>query len=337
MRRMSRQIFMVIVLLMSVLPAIPPATYATSSIPKLCFAQTGQCIDEPFQSYWQQNGGLPVFGYPITAPREELNRDTGQRYLTQWFERARFEYHPKNRAPYHVLLGRLGDDQLVKQGINASSAPREAGPKPGCLWFAVTGYNVCDQAAGIGFKRYWLSQGLLDPQLDAYQRSLALFGYPLTEPRVVTNASGDRVLTQWFERARFEYHPNKPPQFKVLLGLMGTELYGKFAPPTPCRTDLAISPVNVGRTPSFCIAWVDRFADEQRFLIVLKYLPGGEELRYITPPNTTQLYVPVSDNLIDPPDPRCAQRRGFSIEVVAIRPTAASSVGSMAGDGACDG
>lgn len=36
-----------------------------------------------------------------------------------------------------------------------------------------------------------------------------------------TNASGDTVLTQWFERARFEWHPNNPDQFKVLLGLLG--------------------------------------------------------------------------------------------------------------------
>ncbi len=32
------------------------------------------------------------------------------------------------------------------------------------------------------------------------------------------------MLTQWFERARFEYHPSKPPEFKVLLGLLGDEM-----------------------------------------------------------------------------------------------------------------
>ncbi len=29
-------------------------------------------------------------------------------YETQWFERARFEFHPNNPDPYKVLLGRLG-------------------------------------------------------------------------------------------------------------------------------------------------------------------------------------------------------------------------------------
>src|SRR3712207_8635843 len=49
-----------------------------------------------------------VFGYPLTAAATEVNRDTGQPYLTQWFERNRFELHTENQAPYDVLLGRLG-------------------------------------------------------------------------------------------------------------------------------------------------------------------------------------------------------------------------------------
>jgi len=30
----------------------------------------------------------------------------------QWFERARFEYHPNNPNPYKVLLGRLAADRV---------------------------------------------------------------------------------------------------------------------------------------------------------------------------------------------------------------------------------
>jgi hypothetical protein len=32
----------------------------------------------------------------------------GTTVLAQWFERARFEWHPDNPAAYRVLLGRLG-------------------------------------------------------------------------------------------------------------------------------------------------------------------------------------------------------------------------------------
>ncbi len=206
-----------------VLLALVPARSATAADER-CFPETGQCLSGRFREFWEQNGGLAVFGYPITRARQEPNRDTGRLYLTQWFERNRFELHPENRAPYDVLLGRLGDDRLLQQGVAWQELRRESGRTRDCLWFPQTGHNVCDQAAGVGFKSYWQSHGLADPRLGVHERSLALFGLPLTEPRVETNASGDRVLTQVFERGRFEYHPNKPAEFKVLLGLVGTEL-----------------------------------------------------------------------------------------------------------------
>ena len=55
---------------------------------------------------------LALFGYPISEPQMEQGAD-GTMYLTQWFERARFEYHPGNAAPYTVLLGRLGAEMLT--------------------------------------------------------------------------------------------------------------------------------------------------------------------------------------------------------------------------------
>jgi hypothetical protein len=39
-----------------------------------------------------------------------------------------------------------------------------------------------------------------------------------------TNSSGDRVLTQWFERARFEYHAGRPVGSQVVFGRLGDEL-----------------------------------------------------------------------------------------------------------------
>ena len=154
---------------------------------------------------------------------DELNADTGITYSTQRFERARFEFHPENLPPYNVLLGRLGDDRLRQLGIDWQLQPREAGPRPNCLWFEQTRFSVCDQQFGSGFKTYWLTHSLADPRLDPYGRSLALFGLPITEPRMETNPSGDTVLTQWFERARFEFHPDNPPEYRVLLGLLGSE------------------------------------------------------------------------------------------------------------------
>lgn len=190
----------------------------------LCFPETGYCLEGPFIRYWQTHGGLMIFGYPITAMQPEQSRDTDRAPMTQWFERARFEYHPDNPPPYDVLLGRLGDDRLRQLGIDWQTLPRESGPRPGCLWFPETGHNVCDQERGRGFKTFWQTHGLVAPALSAYQRSLALFGFPLTEARIETNSRGEAILTQWFERARFEWHPNNPAQYRVLLGHLGREV-----------------------------------------------------------------------------------------------------------------
>ncbi|NJO05247.1 MAG: hypothetical protein HC876_06825 [Chloroflexaceae bacterium] len=36
---------------------------------EICFPEqpTFPCLTEPFASYWQGNGGLAVFGYPLSA------------------------------------------------------------------------------------------------------------------------------------------------------------------------------------------------------------------------------------------------------------------------------
>ena len=185
------------------------------------------CLSEPFSGYWESNGGLPVFGYPITTVAREVNRDTGETYRTQWLERNRFELHPENTGtPYEVMLGLLGKERLAQMGRDWASEGREDGPKRGCLWFEQTGHNVCNQQGQLGFKTYWETHGLSIDGLDAYARSLQLFGLPLTSPAMERNAAGDLVLTQWFERARFEWHPSNSNEYKVLLGLLGGEVHG---------------------------------------------------------------------------------------------------------------
>lgn len=191
-----------------------------------CFPEQSErdCLSEPFATYWQTNGGLPVFGYPLTPAREEVNAETGTVLLTQWTERNRLESHPNEAPPYNIQIGRIGAERLAQLGRDPQTEGREAGPLPGCLWFEATGHNVCNQAGGLGFRSFWESNGLLDPRLDSYGRSLALFGLPLTEARMERSPlDGELYLMQWFERARFEWHPDNPDAFKVQLGLLGQE------------------------------------------------------------------------------------------------------------------
>ena len=211
-------------------------TVQPASARDICFPNqpnVAACFADPFSGYWETNGGLSVFGYPLTGATQERNPDLGTNLLTQWTERNRLEVHPQNAPPFNILLGRMGAERLSQLGRNPALEGRESGPRPGCLWFETTGHNVCDQVRGRGFKTYWETHGLTVANLDRYGRSLQLFGFPLTSPKMETNANGDLVLVQWFERARFEWHQHKPDEFKVLLGLLGKELRTNPSTPQP--------------------------------------------------------------------------------------------------------
>jgi hypothetical protein len=171
--------------------------------------------------YWEQNGGLPVFGFPITPQVAQLVE--GKSYQVQVFERNRFELHPENARPYDVLLGRLGADRLVTRQIDWQKFAK-ADPNAQ-HYFPQTG-----QAIAPEFWGYWSSQGLeFDGQPGkSFEESLALFGLPLSPAQMeVSQTDGGTYLTQHFERARFEYHPeNAGTPYVVLLGLLGRETTG---------------------------------------------------------------------------------------------------------------
>jgi glucose/arabinose dehydrogenase len=212
-------VLLICITLLGGVTARPSAAAPTSR----CFRETDQCVGGRFQSYWDDNGGLPVFGFPIGEQRMERSPEGA--FSTQWFERERFEAHPENRAPYDVLLGRLGDELLRRQGRVWQSFPKGQ-PQDGCQFFDTTSHTVCEP-----FLSYWRGHGL---EFDgrggtSYPESLALFGLPLSEPATETNSSGDSVMTQWFERARFEFHPNNPDPYKVLLGRLGAEAFDPTA------------------------------------------------------------------------------------------------------------
>jgi hypothetical protein len=145
-----------------------------------------QTIDGRFGEYWQEHGGLPIFGHAISGQTFEANRDTGRRHLTQWFERNRFELHEANGRPYDVLLGRLGVDRLQQLGRDWQRLPEASPSAP--HYFPETRHAIAHDP----FWRYWSSHGLeLDGRAGtSREESLALFGLPISEPAIETNTSG---------------------------------------------------------------------------------------------------------------------------------------------------
>ena len=97
------------------------------------FQETGHWVPALFLAYWQRNGGLSQFGFPLSEVVEEKSKTDGKTYDMQYFERAVFEHHPENaNTPYVVLLRLLGRDELrykYPDGSNPGEARRPA-PKP---------------------------------------------------------------------------------------------------------------------------------------------------------------------------------------------------------------
>ncbi len=67
-----------------------------------------------------------------------------------------------------------------------------------------------------GFKAFWQANG-----------GERIFGYPLTEEFSITDPdTGEQVVVQYFERARFEYRASAPEDQRITLGRLGVELTG---------------------------------------------------------------------------------------------------------------
>jgi hypothetical protein len=210
--------------------ALASAPRAQAQASRRCFPETGYCIAGPIRDFWERNGGLMVFGFPITPQQSEPIE--GRPTQVQWFERSRLELHPENPWPYDVLMGRMGADRLDQLRRDWKSFPRSA-PAADCRVFAETGHAVCGALLTA-----WQASGLNldgDPSINDSE-SLALFGLPLSDATSERGSDGQFYIVQWFERARFELHPENPPPFNVLLGLLGRELAPKAAaPPAPIQ------------------------------------------------------------------------------------------------------
>jgi hypothetical protein len=215
-----------------------------------CFAETGFCIDPEILPYWDANGGLAVYGFPIGAATE-VNVD-GVTLRRQYFERHRIEVHPL-AAPYHIQLGRVGAEELVaRYGVenltnHDAAVEQQLGAQRGCHYFAETGHAVCGE-----LWTHWQTHGVaLDNRSGwSFAESLALWGYPLSGEFTETN-DGQTVTVQYFERARLERHPENRAPYTVLSGLLGRSAWQRTqmsAPEAAVPTTTAILPDSVLET-----------------------------------------------------------------------------------------
>ena len=161
------------------------------------YPETGHYLGGGFRDFWNKNGGLPIFGYPIT---EEYRAENGR--TTQWFERARLELAPNGA----IELGLLGKEATIDR-VFPQVPPQKNDANH--RYFPQTGHVVM-----WGFKTIWETKG-----------GLALFGYPISEEIDETLAAdGKWHIVQYFERARFEYWPEFAEGKRVLISDLGRRL-----------------------------------------------------------------------------------------------------------------
>jgi hypothetical protein len=158
-------------------------------LPTVFFAQTGHHLSNRtgFLDFWRANGQVKVFGYPISEEIVEGDR------VVQYFERARFEYHPELAGtPFQVQLGLLGREVTGWYEMSGYLAGFPADPMNGSRFFPETGHTLLGD-----FRYFWEKHGGVD-----------IFGLPITE-----QYQEDGRLIQYFERARFEYFPEDMDPF----------------------------------------------------------------------------------------------------------------------------
>jgi spore germination protein len=190
----------------------------------------------PFYGYdWNTKSGPPATAVTYTRAMELASLDgatTGYspdeqspwvRYIAEngdnreiWFENS-YSLEAKLMAAKEFEMAgfsawRLGQEDpdvwRVIANLETPATPVAPLPQTQTRWyFPETGHTLSDQ-----FLEYWQRNG-----------GLASFGYPRSEPFVEYDPlEGESYLVQYFERARFELHPEfAGTEFEVLLGHIG--------------------------------------------------------------------------------------------------------------------
>ncbi len=160
------------------------------------FSETGHWVSGDFlEKYNSASNPETIYGLPIT----DAFTDPTSGRLIQYFENARFELHPEEIEDLRVQLTPLGE-LLYVPGKSLPTPPNY----PACTLFPQTNQSVC-----YAFLEYFEANG-----------GVSQFGYPISGFE-----SHDGWISQYFQRARFEWHPEMPPCERVQLADLGRQYF----------------------------------------------------------------------------------------------------------------
>ena len=196
------------------------------------FGATGLYVCDEFLEFYKAQGGLEIFGYPLTG----TFYDSALGLQVQYFQRARLELHPRASGDQQVLRGSL----VEELGYHFPSLPeKQIPPFNNDLrrYFPQTGHAV-----SYAFLDYFRAKGELDT-----------FGYPRSEFML----EGEYIV-QYFDWARMEWHPEitSGPQIRLTnLGEIYLERFGlpgeydgsqRIGPVTRLRASASVRHIIIG-------------------------------------------------------------------------------------------
>jgi len=213
------------------------------------FSETGHTVKDEFLAYFNQHGGLRIFGFPITE-QFPINGRT-----VQYFQRARLDLYPENQASQRVQLGELGEELGKK-------TPPGTAPGPNIYYqrfYPETGHTVA-----YAFLNFFDSNG-----------GVAVFGYPISDYGL---ENGNGRIVQYFQRGKMEWYPELATEQRVQLADLGAIHFdllaaqGKLDPalksPLPPPSKIGDVPVSLKVSATTKYAIISRRFDQVLYVYV---------------------------------------------------------------------
>lgn len=258
--------------LLAILIASGPYLVRAQATLEQYFPETGHYVrGEYLLAYRRASNPLLVYGYPISS----AFKDPRSGREVQYFQKARFEYHPELPVGQRVVPTPLGE-YLYRPGKPYQMPPN---PSPCRL---IDRFPVC-----FAFLTFFDANG-----------GLTQFGPPTSAIEI-----DDGVMVQSFRYARLEWHPEYPAGHQVVVSNLGYQYFilqkedMAFLEPEPA--DLGAQTILQLKVKAFPQQAVTSGRGSQTVFVIVRdqrglpvanaritllvKMPGGEQIRYIVP------------------------------------------------------
>lgn len=179
---------------LAVVVALPPPAVRAQSGGRY-FPETGHTLEAQFVEFFDRNGGIPIFGFPITDGFRDPSTDT----FIQYTENTRFEWIDES-GPGSGKVALLPLGELM--GGWQPPDRRDGAEGRGCRWFEESGHSTC-----YAFLEFFEANG-----------GRQLFGLPISEFTI----ENDRIV-QYFQFFRLDWYPEDPSGEQVRVAPLGRQ------------------------------------------------------------------------------------------------------------------